>query len=306
MTGKEFKPIFTPSVTKLPTLQIKNSLSKAYGRISYPTILALRDQLSLTTWLSLGAIIQTILYLVLGRLSFLPVFLLLLYRTGNTYLQATGRLPNPYMRDVIVSKVSAQIPSPSTGAFGSIPSNDSIVVFHLAARCNHPLGVLAPGMKDVGTYFTDMMADLEAHSEDYGMLGVQTYSGLGGRATNNETLIVGYFRSIEGVHKFAHGEVHCQGWDWWNRNIKGLDHIAILHEIYEVPRGNWENIYVNSQPTGLGAARFRVGGEKEERWVSPLVDATRGVLATSNGRLGRKQIAEHQKSEVTIYADSPN
>ena len=58
-------------------------------------------------------------------------------------------------------------------------------------------------------------------------------------------------------------------------------------------------MYTNFQPTGLGAATYLRRGDKgemeggvvEDCWVSPLVDARRGKLARSSGRLGIEKIA---------------
>ena len=55
-----------------------------------------------------------------------------------------------------------------------------------------------------------------------------------------------------------------------------------------------ENVYINFQPTGLGATTYlRKGDGKVEsggvadEWISPLVDARKGKVSSSAGRLGR-------------------
>ena len=76
--------------------------------------------------------------------------------------------------------------------------------------------------------------------------------------------------------------------------VKDLDHMGINHEIYVADKGNWESIYINFQPTMLGATTYLKrngkleGGVVPEEWLSPLVDASRGTLRTSAGRLGPK------------------
>ena len=63
-----------------------------------------------------------------------------------------------------------------------------------------------------------------------------------------------------------------------------------MHEVYEADRGMWESVYVNFQPTLLGNTTFlkregkMAGGEVKEEWISPLLDASKGRLRTSNGR----------------------
>jgi hypothetical protein len=65
-----------------------------------------------------------------------------------------------------------------------------------------------------------------------------------------------------------------------------------MHEVFQAPKGLWEGVYINFQPTLLGATTYLKRGEKTEsgqvrnEWVSGLLDATRGKLKTSNGRRG--------------------
>ena len=65
-----------------------------------------------------------------------------------------------------------------------------------------------------------------------------------------------------------------------------------MHEVFEAPRGLWEGIYINFQPTLMGANTYlkRGGkteaGEVKDEWVSGLLAANRGTLKTSNGRRG--------------------
>lgn len=91
-------------------------------------------------------------------------------------------------------------------------------------------------------------------------------------------------------------------WKWWGQAEKeekqkrekgwkghGLDWVGLSHEVFEAERGNWEALYVNMKPTGLGATWARVEGGKEEGegggWKSPVVLAN-GGLRTSKGRMG--------------------
>jgi len=63
-----------------------------------------------------------------------------------------------------------------------------------------------------------------------------------------------------------------------------------MHEVFAVPeRAGWEGIYMNYQPTGLGATTRPVRDKEtgETVWVNPIVDASRGVYRTSHGRMSR-------------------
>ena len=67
---------------------------------------------------------------------------------------------NPYMKDAIMQEVSAQVPDKD----GEVPeeaASEKIAVLLLGSRSNHPLGVLAPGFKDLGEHFEKMTAELE-------------------------------------------------------------------------------------------------------------------------------------------------
>lgn len=107
-----------------------------------------------------------------------------------------------------------------------------------------------------------------------------------------ELILISYWRSVADIHAFAYGPSHLETWRWWNTNIRKLDHVGIMHEMYEADAGMWEGVYVNFQPTLLGSTTYLkkegklVGGEVKEEWVSPLLDASRGQLRTSNGRRG--------------------
>jgi hypothetical protein len=110
-----------------------------------------------------------------------------------------------------------------------------------------------------------------------------------------------YWRSIEDLHAFAHGPLHREGWEWWNRTLKEHPHLAIYHEVFAVNSKNWETIYTNCEPTGLGATSYLKKGDKlasavaPDQWVSPLVDASRGQLRTMLGRMNQGTGAEHEK-----------
>lgn len=126
-------------------------------------------------------------------------------------------------------------------------------------------------------------------------------------------MTISYWRSIDDLHTFAHGPAHRAGWAWWDRTVKQLGHISICHEIYQVDRGQWESIFINAQPALLGATRYLKRTKKaegqgddydsEDQWISPLVDASKGVLRTSAGRLGSRgsQGTEHDKYGPNPY-----
>ncbi|KAF9889917.1 hypothetical protein FE257_006789 [Aspergillus nanangensis] len=265
----------------------------------FPTI---RDQLTITSWLLLGGLLQGISLLLLGPLALLPTICILLYRTTDHLLMALHLTPNRYMNGVVPSKFSSQAPHPD-GSFGTDPAAESIVVFHLGARSNHPLGILAPGYKAVGDRSARMNEALMADPVKYGLLGMSRWlkqeDGAG-----NDTMTVYYLRDYEALHRFAHEEIHMEAVRWWADIVKEHPHISIYHESYLVGRGQWENVFVNSKPTGVSDLWFPVRGKGEdevERFVRPVVDARDGVLKSAARRLKLARLEEQGRVHEGVF-----
>lgn len=95
----------------------------------------IRNQLTISSWLALGGCLQCLLFLVGGRIAFVPAFLLIFYRIVDAALMTKGLKPNPALNDVIFNKFAVHYPD-SEGKFGGKPANKDIVVFHIGARNN--------------------------------------------------------------------------------------------------------------------------------------------------------------------------
>ncbi|EMC90873.1 hypothetical protein BAUCODRAFT_118116 [Baudoinia panamericana UAMH 10762] len=288
--SKEFTPLVPPK-----DVRPRSAFFGPSGRKNM-----LRDQLTITSWLALGALIQGLAFLVLGRLALLPAAALVFYRVFVIYAQSVGWLHNTFMDGVIMSKFSSQLPD-ENGKYGSVPAKDDVVVFLIGTRFNHPLGLLAPGVREFGGFMSSMIDQLDKEGfEDY--LGSTSWLNAGTRDTSNELLIVQYWRSTEGLHKYANGPLHRESWDWFNRNTKAYPHLAIYHETFKAPAGNHETIYLNSHASHLASTTTKVWENGEEKWASPMVDASRGLLRTHLGRMTRGTGEEHAERGVkTIY-----
>ena len=70
--------------------------------------------------------------------------------------------------------------------------------------------------------------------------------------TSNESMTVSYWRSVDQLHDYAQGPLHREAWNWWNKTVKQHPYLSISHEIFSVPKGNWETIYANYHPTNMG------------------------------------------------------
>ena len=61
-----------------------------------------------------------------------------------------------------------------------------------------------------------------------------------------------------------------------------------FHETFHSPAGHWESIRINLEPSGIGATVFPYTTEEgEQTWRTPMEDAMKGRLRTSQGRMLR-------------------
>jgi len=250
----------------------------------------IRDQFTIQTWLAFGAVAQCLLFLLPIRAIYAvaPAFILLLAKAVDTAMITFNLKPNTYAAGILDTKFTALIPNPD-GTFGkkeNQSSPDKVTVLLLGFRINHPLGPLAPGAQEIVNFFQNMAKDLQAHAPDNGYLGSTTYlNASSDRATKSEIMTTFYFRSLKDSDTFAHSPVHREGWIWWSKVRKQYKHLSISHEVYEAPKGKFENIYENCEPTGFAATSYQITDEKDEKkWISPVVEAMKGQLANGSGR----------------------
>ncbi|KAL4793952.1 hypothetical protein BDV19DRAFT_365658 [Aspergillus venezuelensis] len=274
-------PLFGP-ITSLPQSQLDKKI---------PRRALLINNFQPSSWFLLAASLQGLLtWLFPTVLTFLPAIAVLLYRSLNVLLQIYGLKTNPAMQDVIIKKVSAQLPD-ETGDFGDRPSSDNIVVVLLGAKSNHPLGILYKAFAELGSYQDGMTRDLETNREEYGFLTSTSYMSNDDATLNaaSAVMTVYYFRTKAGLDRFVQSPSHRAGWDWWNKTVKQHPDLSIMHELYEIKAGSWENVYINYKPTGLATAIFPVEGGKEDgekKWVGSIVDASKANMKSSRARLG--------------------
>ncbi|KAL2182213.1 hypothetical protein L209DRAFT_738562 [Thermothelomyces heterothallicus CBS 203.75] len=275
-----------------------------------------KDSFSLPTLLALGGLAQAVLSLVLpARYALLPLLFVLL-RTVVVTVRDANSLPAYTARlGVIPGRASGQVPNPSydprgpegkegegegarsaTPAFGPAPAEQGVVVLHLGARFNHPLGPLGPGAKQLGDQFEACNRDLLARAREFGCLGMTSYRGDGAEARNT-LLSVYYFRDLEGLNRFAHDAVHRRAWDWYHREClkRGYAHLGIFHEAFVVPAGAYETLYVNMPPTLLAAGQAHIRNEAtgEVEHLPTVVDASSSLWRSQYTRMNREIKREH-------------
>ncbi|KAJ9294551.1 hypothetical protein DTO271G3_6819 [Paecilomyces variotii] len=278
------KPIFPPTNTGPQSVFANKDGFK----------MVLNNNFSPSSWLLAAAAVQGVItWLFPTVLSFLPALFILGYRVLDMVLIIYGFRQNRYMNGTVGRKTTAQIPD-ENGDFGDKPSNATVVVLLLGLRTNHPLGIFYPGFQKINTYFVNMMKDLESNREDYGYLTTSSWISSSDRAAGSELLNIYYFRSMEGLLKFAHNPSHSAGVNWWNKTIKEHRDISIMHEVYEAEPGHWENIYENYWPASFASTKYPVknqtADEKDaapQQWVNGMVDAATGSLNSSMKRMRR-------------------
>lgn len=93
-----------------------------------------------------------------------------------------------------------------------------------------------------------MLKELEAHP-DLGCLGGHQWIG-------NPTILLQYWRSFEDLEKYATTpeHEHLPAWREFNRRVAQNGAVGVWHETYRVTPGNFECVYVNMPPFGLGKA----------------------------------------------------
>ncbi|PWY99556.1 hypothetical protein BCV70DRAFT_201125 [Testicularia cyperi] len=272
------------------------------GLLSNTAYAVLRDNFRISTWMALGSCVQAAAVCVFGASLWVLVLPLgvVLYKLLRVVLEVYGIIPNAHMAGVIPGLATCFIPN-DEGEYTGSPSSHNLAVLLITARCNHPLGMLAPGFKEMGQYFASIVDWCETDSTAKGFLGMTQWLNAADRRTSNELLAIGYFRRVEDIHRLAHDVIHKQAWKFWNTRNYRLGYISISHEIFNAPPGNWECIYGNSKPAGLGSTVFQ--SSKDGLWRSPLV-RVKGPLRSSAGRLDAKQSTEQHQHMEQIYHET--
>ncbi|KAI9790334.1 MAG: hypothetical protein M1835_001008 [Candelina submexicana] len=270
---------FTPLLPSTPAFRSNLVRASAFNH-NY-----LRDTFTLTTWLSIGAFLQVLLFLLPIRPTYTaaPVLVLLSWQVVDHLLMIVGIKEDIYQKRALKAKYTALYPDENGGFAkgekkGTAPGGQRVA-----------LGPLAPGYAAIGNYAQEMMKEVDAKAEEYGLLSFNFYTNSGAHTTGSDLVTIYYFKDMEYVHKFANSEVHRNGWDWYNKHTKQYPHLGIMHELYQVPAGKWENVYLNQEPILFATAQHRITDEDgSKKWASGIVDA-KGRLKASHVRLGLEE-----------------
>jgi hypothetical protein len=140
------------------------------------------------------------------------------------------------------------------------------VVFLIGMRINRPWKFWSWG--PVAQAMPRMLAELAAHPE-LGLMHARNQFGFPNLS------VIQYWRSFEHLAAYASGKsnAHLPAWKAFNQAIGSNGDVGIWHETYLVKAGQYESIYNNMPPYGLGLA-------------ASLVPAA-GRRSSARGRLDR-------------------
>ena len=104
---------------------------------------------------------------------------------------------------------------------------------------------------------------------DSGLLGYRYYPGL------RHHDLTQYWRSFEQLRSYAHDadKEHLPAWEQFNQEVGSSGDVGIWHETFLVREGEYETVYNNMPPYGLGKAVELMPAEDQNK--------------TAAGRLGR-------------------
>lgn len=139
------------------------------------------------------------------------------------------------------------------------------VVFLIGMRVNRPWKFHQ--WYPVASAMPRMLKELEG-SRTFGFLGGAMWGG-------RTSIMVQYWESFDALERYAkeRDSAHLPAWREFNRRIASSGDVGIWHETYLVNPGQYECVYHNMPPFGLGT-------------VGQRVEAI-GSLSTARGRLQR-------------------
>uniref|UniRef100_A0AAU2VEJ8 DUF4188 domain-containing protein n=1 Tax=Streptomyces sp. NBC_00003 TaxID=2903608 RepID=A0AAU2VEJ8_9ACTN len=139
--------------------------------------------------------------------------------------------------------------APKFGGRVTAAAEGDVVVFLIGMRINRWRAVRQ--WLPVLAAMPRMLKELSRDS-DSGLLGLRVLGG-GPRVHG----VVQYWESREKLLAYASDQAgqHRPAWAAFNRRVRdGKDSVGIWHEMYIVPAGSYESVYVNMPSAGLGAA----------------------------------------------------
>lgn len=137
-------------------------------------------------------------------------------------------------RQIIQRRVCAELEGP-------------FAVFLIGMRVNRPLKVWRwlPIVNAMGRMLTEL-----AKQPELGLLHARTHLGF------PNVMLVQYWRSFDALEAYARSRsaAHLPAWQAFQRAVGNNGDVGIWHETYVIRPGEYENVYANMPPYGLGRA----------------------------------------------------
>jgi hypothetical protein len=114
-----------------------------------------------------------------------------------------------------------------------------------------------------------MIRELMQHPE-MGFLGAEPWFG-------RTTMMLQYWRSVDHLMEYAKSRTseHLPAWRAFNRSVGTSGDVGIWHETYRIRPGDYESVYVNMAPFGMGKAGSLIEASgRRETAAGRLVAAT--------------------------------
>ncbi|KAK0617582.1 hypothetical protein B0T14DRAFT_434055, partial [Immersiella caudata] len=181
-----------------------------------------KSTLRLRTLLTLGALLQTLLFALLpSHLALIPTLIIAFYAAVTTLAHILSPEEAPLLHDVIPGRATALISSWHTGGFTSSGNASApLVVFHVVLGINHPLGWFSEGGREVMAAMEGLFAVMDMRREEFGLVGWSKWSGME-REVSGKVMVVGYSRG---------------------------GGVSLVHESFEIAPGRWGFAAVDSVP----------------------------------------------------------
>ncbi|KAK0616594.1 hypothetical protein B0T14DRAFT_546814 [Immersiella caudata] len=264
----------------------------------------LKDELSLSGWLAIGATAQALVsYLAPARYSLVPVALVSFILVSNLLLQHLGWARNTYLNDAVLDRTTVVFPE-DDGSKPEKMGTKPVAVFWLGIRSNHPMGRLHPAYQKLNKYLDDMYADCEANRATNGFLGRSPDLIASDYSQNNTLHSVSYWKSIEHLEAFSRRPAHLKGFKFLVANVMGgSTDLGVLHEVFYCPPGHWEAIYTNVKTQNFGSLQWPMG--KSGNLRGAYIERDPNVIKGMWGRMGNKlKQAEADEKFEKVFGDA--
>ena len=196
-----------------------------------PVLMSLiRDQFSTTTWLLIGASLQTLCFALLPFrfTAALPVGTLA-YLIARTVLQSTRWIQHNPSPAIYKGRFTVSPPAD----YSADPQ--PIVVFILGFQSYHHLGRLGPGAREVGEFFGVIIKEAEANRAESGYLGGSGSMLTTDGESSNALMNITYWSDLSKLDKFSKKGVHLQTLKWWSEFSPKYPHLGKSQSLLPFP-----------------------------------------------------------------------